>query len=176
MSNDLYRPVPAPLAAMRGAVRRGRRVRSRAMNPTASLSFGRDSVIGPGAKLLCPSSADIADEVSIGASFHCETNLVIGSGSVISSRVAIVGNDHDLSDPAVTPFRSKRNPPASVSIGAGCFIGFGVTIVGSIRIGDGAVVGAGAVVVRDVEPWTVVAGVPARLVRHRNETDKQGQR
>ena len=55
-----------------------------------------------------------------------------------------------------------------VWIAAGAFIGPGVTI------GDGAVVGARAVVTRDVEPWTVVAGNPARMIKRR-EIRKPGE-
>jgi UDP-2-acetamido-3-amino-2,3-dideoxy-glucuronate N-acetyltransferase len=47
----------------------------------------------------------------------------------------------------------------------GASIGSGATILGGVEIGEGAIVGAGAVVTRDVEPWTIVAGVPNRLLR-----------
>ena len=47
----------------------------------------------------------------------------------------------------------------------GASIGSGAVIMGGIRIGAGAMVGAGAVVTKEVEPWTMVVGVPARCVR-----------
>jgi maltose O-acetyltransferase len=47
------------------------------------------------------------------------------------------------------------------------YTGARVTILPNIKIGEGAVVAAGAVVTRDVEPWTVVGGVPARFIRRR---------
>ena len=52
-------------------------------------------------------------------------------------------------------------------IGHDVWIGFGATIVGGRRIGDGAVVAARAVVTRDVRPFAIVAGVPAREIRRR---------
>lgn len=58
--------------------------------------------------------------------------------------------------------RAKR-----VSIGHDVWIGHGVTLLPGVSIGNGAVVGAGAVVSRDVAPYTIVGGVPARLIRAR---------
>ena len=55
----------------------------------------------------------------------------------------------------------------SVIIGNDVWIGSGAYIKSGIRIGDGAVIGAGAVVTKDVEPYAIVAGVPARLIRYR---------
>lgn len=54
-----------------------------------------------------------------------------------------------------------------VHVGHDTWIGHGVTILPGIRIGDGAVVGSGAVVTRDVEPYAIVAGVPAKPLRRR---------
>ena len=54
-----------------------------------------------------------------------------------------------------------------VTIGHDVWIGHGVTVTAGVTIGDGAVIGAGAVVTRDVEPYTVVGGVPARFIKRR---------
>lgn len=57
----------------------------------------------------------------------------------------------------------------AVTIGHDVWIGHGATILPGVEIGNGAVVGAGAVVSRDVAPYTIVGGVPARLIRDRFE-------
>lgn len=54
-----------------------------------------------------------------------------------------------------------------VTIGNDVWIGHGVTVTAGVTIGDGAVIGAGAVVTHDVEPYTVVGGVPARFIKRR---------
>lgn len=67
-------------------------------------------------------------------------------------------DDHDF-------FRWRKDH--WVTIGHDVWIGHGVTVTAGVTIGDGAVIGAGAVVTRDVEPYTVVGGVPARFIKRR---------
>ncbi|MBU2326599.1 MAG: acetyltransferase [Alphaproteobacteria bacterium] len=67
-------------------------------------------------------------------------------------------NDHDF-------FAWRRGN--RVVIGHDVWIGHGATILPGVNVGDGAVVGAGAVVSRDVAPYTIVGGVPAKLIRER---------
>lgn len=54
-----------------------------------------------------------------------------------------------------------------VVIGNDVWIGYGATIIAGVKIGDGAIVAAGAVVTKDVEPYAVVGGVPAKTIKHR---------
>ena len=60
----------------------------------------------------------------------------------------------------------RRN---AVTIGHDVWIGHGATVLPGVKVGNGAVIGAGAVVSRDVAPYTIVGGVPARLIRERFE-------
>jgi len=62
-------------------------------------------------------------------------------------------------------------PQKQTTIGADCWIGQGAKIIAGVHIGTGAIVGAGAVVTRDVAPYAVVGGVPARLIRMRFTDD-----
>lgn len=59
----------------------------------------------------------------------------------------------------------------SVSIGSDVWIGANVLIFGGIKIGHGAVIGAGAVVTKDVPPYAVVLGVPAKILKYRFESE-----
>ena len=87
--------------------------------------------------------------------------LKIGSRTVLSQDVYVCGGTHDYTDFSYPLLREKIEIGNYVWIAAGAFIGPGV------RIGDGAVIGARAVVMKDVEPWTIVAGNPARVIKQR---------
>lgn len=60
-----------------------------------------------------------------------------------------------------------REIPFDVEIGNDVWIGYGAMIAGPVRIGDGAVVAGGAVVTKDVPPYAIVGGVPAKVIRYR---------
>lgn len=87
--------------------------------------------------------------------------LTIGKQTVLSQDVYVCGGTHDYTDPTFPLVRSAIEIGEHVWICAGAFIGPGV------KIGDGAVIGARAVVTKDVEPWTVVAGNPAKFIKKR---------
>ena len=107
------------------------------------LRIGQFVIIGPRANLYNLGGLDIGDHV------------------IISQDAYICGGTHDHTDPTYPLIRKKITIGNYVWIAAGAFIHPGVTV------GEGALVGARAVVTRDVEPWTIVAGNPAKFVKRR---------
>ncbi len=107
----------------------------------------------------------IGRRASIGR--HClldgRGGLSIGDDVNISSYARIITGTHDAMSP---DFRGSLAP---VAIGDRAWLATGVTVLPGCSIGAGAVVGAGSLVTRDVEPFTVVAGNPARFVKRRPE-------
>lgn len=104
--------------------------------------------------------------------------VVIGSFCSIAKDVCIHGDTgHDMSGVSTYPlgqvFGGVRATGLvkgkAARIGHDVWIGAGATILSGVEVGDGAVIGAGSVVSRDVEPYAVMAGNPARLIRYRFE-------
>jgi len=118
--------------------------------------------ISPKEKVHIEEGVAIAPFVQIWAS----GGVTIGKNSLIASHVAITSSTHDYS---VTPIRSKRIDKP-VNIGSDVWIGSGAIILPGISIGDGAVIGAGAVVTKNVAEREIVAGVPAKVIKHREES------
>ncbi|HZR40278.1 MAG TPA: acyltransferase [Ktedonobacteraceae bacterium] len=87
--------------------------------------------------------------------------LIIGENVSISSGVWLVTGTHDINDPY---FTDSYKP---IVIHNHVWIGIRATILGGVTIGEGAVVMAGAVVTRDVAPYAVVGGVPAKVISER---------
>lgn len=90
--------------------------------------------------------------------------LTIGKNVNLSLNVSIYSFEHDHRDPY---FRCTPEKTCPITIGDRVWIGSNVIILPGVNIGEGAVCCAGCVVTKDVEPFTVVAGIPARKVNER---------
>ncbi len=108
-----------------------------------NLRFGRNVFVNHGCAAMDSGGIDIGDDVLIGPN------------------VQLISAGHPL-DPAV---RRRSITAAPIRIGRGAWIAAGATVLQGVTVGDDAVVAAGAVVTKDVAPRTLVAGVPARVVR-----------
>jgi len=107
------------------------------------------------------------DYVYIGQNSEIAPHVRIGNYSCLSSNVVITGADHRFDIPGLPIRFSGRPESVNTVIGHDVLIGHGVTIMRGITIGNGAIIGAGAVVTKDVPPYAIVGGVPAKTIRQR---------
>jgi acetyltransferase-like isoleucine patch superfamily enzyme len=114
--------------------------------PQAGIQIGRDSLIG---------------EFNV---LRGQGGISIGDRVYTSPLVQLAAVNHVFSDPA-RPFVEQGITARGIVVEDDVWIGAGAIITDGVRVGQGAVVAAGAVVTRDVPPHTVVAGVPARVVK-----------
>lgn len=91
--------------------------------------------------------------------------IKIGKNVNIASQVHMWSASYDMNDPY---FRSNPKTVGPIIIDDNAWIGPHTTILDNVHIGEGAVICAGAVVTKDVEPFTVVAGIPAKKIKERN--------
>jgi sugar O-acyltransferase (sialic acid O-acetyltransferase NeuD family) len=117
---------------------------------------------------LVDATSTVAQSATLSHGAYVNAAVVIGGKASVGcfgvvNRAASIGHHSTVGDFAhVGPGATIAG---QVAIGAGAFIGAGATVLPGITIGDGAVVGAGAVVTKDVAPFTIVVGSPAREIR-----------
>ena len=117
--------------------------------------FGRGVTLGD--------RSGIGINASIGEQTHIGSDVMMGPDCVIYTR------NHRF-DRLDIPMREHGYGPVEpVEIGDDCWIGGRVTILPGVHVGNGAVIAAGAVVTKDVPPYAVVGGVPAKIIYNRKD-------
>ena len=111
---------------------------------------------------------EVGDRSWIGQAvfIHAAGGITIGSDVGIAPHVKILSSLHGEPGQHL-PIMEGQLQLAPVVIGKGADVGIGAILLPGVTIGEGAQVGAGAVVTRDVEPFSVVAGNPAKVLRSR---------
>jgi maltose O-acetyltransferase len=118
---------------------------------------------------------EIGNHSGIGKRCSLRWEVTIGDYVMMGPEVVIISQNH-LFNRTDTPMALQGfGDPKRIIIGNDVWIGWGVMILPGVKIGDGAIVGAGAVVTKDVPPYSIVAGNPAKVVKMRESQVSGGQ-
>lgn len=109
----------------------------------------------------------IGDNSGIGVDCEVYGPVTIGDNVMMGPEVVIFTSDHEFSKIDIPMMEQGSKPVEPVSIGDDCWIGRRVMIMPGVHIGNGCVIGAGAVVTKDIPPYSVAGGVPARVLKSR---------
>lgn len=129
---------------------------------------------GTSVKIQTPSSVSVGDNVGlndrvwIAANKNSNGNIVIGNNVIVGPNTIIHSGNHRY-DRLDIPIRLQGYKFSPIVIEDDVWIAAGVIILAGVRIGTGSVIAAGSVVVHNVDPFTVVGGIPAKIISKRNE-------
>ena len=130
---------------------------------TSTIYFGCE--IRSGVNLHIGKGSIVGDNCILDA----RQGIYIGENVNLSSEVHLWTEAHDVNDPY---FRSMPRNRGPIRIGNRAWLGSNVTVLDNVTVGEGAVVCSGAVVTKDVEPFAIVAGIPAKKIGERNRNLK----
>lgn len=148
----LYRPSPRPLHIWRAALLR-----------LFGAELGPNCHFYPGSRIWAPWNLVCADQVTAadGAELYNPAPMHFGSHAIVSQSAFLCGATHDYDDPAF-PLIAH-----TMRFGAYSWVCARASVAPGVSIGEGAVLGLASVATRDLDPWTVYAGAPARPIRQR---------
>jgi putative colanic acid biosynthesis acetyltransferase WcaF len=148
----LFRPSPRPFYGWRRFLLR-----------CFGAKIGHKATVHASARIWAPWNLEMEEYscMSHWVDCYCVDRVRIGPHATISQYGYLCTASHDINDPHMQLIT------APISIGAGAWVCAGAFIGPGVNLGDGAVAAARAVVVKDVEPWTVVGGNPARFIKTR---------
>ena len=133
-------------------------------------SCGQRVLVSSGVVFGTGQAIEIGDDTGLNRDCWIANDTIIGDDVMMGPRVTILSGSHEFSD-TTRPMREQgATPRRPVRIGNDVWIGTQSIILPGVTIGDHSIIGAGSVVTKDVEPWTIVGGNPARMIRRRMES------
>lgn len=137
------------------------------------LSIGKNVVFDPIRSSFSYKTISIGSNVFIGsgAIFSADrSKITIGSYVMFGPRVIVSGGDHEitsLTKPMYSVVEKSSSCDADVLIGDDVWIGANCVVLKGVTIGTGSVIAAGSIVTKDVESYSIYAGVPAKKIKNR---------
>jgi acetyltransferase-like isoleucine patch superfamily enzyme len=148
----------------RGCVPGQFRIGDGALISRGCIISGKDGSVAIGARA----------NIGAGCVMYAFTRLDIGADTLLAANCYIGGGGYLVRGRTDIPMSVQPRAQRGVVIEDDCWLGAGVTVIDGVHIGRGSVIGAGAVVTRDVAPYSIMAGVPARCIGSRAPGQHEG--
>jgi acetyltransferase-like isoleucine patch superfamily enzyme len=171
LARFLWLKISKPHIVTEGFVFMGPRVELYARRGYGRLVLGRWVVIGEGNAIRChEGNVRIGDKVVFGQNntINAYLDVSIGDDCLLADSIYICDFDHRFEDLDM-PIRKQGVVSSPVEIGRDCWIGEKATILRGVTVGEGSVIASHALVNRDVPARAIVGGVPARVLKKRDE-------
>jgi acetyltransferase-like isoleucine patch superfamily enzyme len=143
------------------------------------ITIGNNCLIARATKIYTRGgNVEIGNHANISASCHIVSanRVIIGDHCLIAANCYIGGLQHHYADPDKLIIDQGVDDRGGVVLGRDVWLGAHVIVNDGVEIGDGAIVGAGSVVTRNIPPYSIAVGVPAKVVRERKHMDTAQER
>jgi len=130
---------------------------------------GKDLYIGK-YLFIRPNTVTVGNGVFIGSfTYLTAKHIFIDDYSMLAPNVGIIGGDHNFGTIGIPTIFNGRGDEEEkeVIIEKDVWVGYGAIIMHGVKLGEGSIIGAGSVVTKDIEPYTIVAGNPAKFIKNR---------
>jgi len=144
------------------------------------LFSGNDRLIRP--RLWRYLGVKVGKRVTIGYDILIDidhaSNIIVEDDVCITSRCLLLCHKRDLTDITIpTNYNKLPHIERGITLKKGSYLGMGTIVMPGVTIGEGAMTAAGSIIVKDVDPWTIVGGNPAKVIRQippkSEETEKE---
>lgn len=146
-------------------------------------TIGKNFHSGRGVFMWAKNTIVIGDNFYIGRYSMIESDAIIGNNVIIANHVALIGKyDHNyqqigtpirLADQIRDNIYNWKGLNLKITIADDVWIGLGSIILSGVTIGKGSIIAAGSVITKDIEPYSIYGGNPAKKIRSRFESEKQ---
>jgi acetyltransferase-like isoleucine patch superfamily enzyme len=142
------------------------------------LQVGAGALLEPGVWITAPGTARVrigqGTFLNMGVMVAAERLVEIGDHCMLANGCFVTDSSHRFDDPSKPITWQGFESKGPTKIGDNCWLGANVVVTSGVSIGERCVVGANSVVTKDVEPFSIVAGAPARVLRRVEQSERPG--